>query len=568
MDEIFKSTDLFNFSNYLNDLSGLSTMEDLDRIFDNTDNSQTITSPLILDDPLKKGRTHKATVSRSATKTKKTTKITDQNQTNKNETTNHFAKNKTTQNSSKKKCVVIKKIKKKRPKITFPTPVDESGNPREPTKTEKRKRLLERNRINAIRSRKRKKNYIKKLETESKSLKLHTNVLSNQLGEMRQTNKFLKDESKRLKQLVLQTFSCNINQLDHFLNNIDGSDENIRHFIDDQKKPNKNGNVILNEKENENENEKQEENENETEKERINNMEKDSGKVNEMSSWKDEVIGTSGFWGNLITIPSSFNNQDLEGSFELLPSVSQKSQDISDKKQIFGTSLLIVLFAIGLLFSITELCVLNHCIEIGSSTSLPSTIFVPHLMPTAKPIFVTRFSHSQESPGKRLTRFGNQKDTFYDDFKFQLKVGSDSCDMYNQNKKNNPISEKQKDTSTVGSGTPGEYTKADEFGRLSRKTTSRFAHKFIRVSRAYECSYTYAEQTIKSILNLTTLGLIIAFLHQKMVRRNRPRQLSNKIWLIKKNNLCKNIEGLLKILLDKTTDKGNLRFQKSFLSSS
>ncbi|KAJ3436354.1 cyclic-amp response element binding protein [Anaeramoeba flamelloides] len=452
MDYISESTDLFDFSSYLNELSDFATLEDLETITSNEENLQAISSPLILDETYlfssNQQKPPPLQVQVNETTTTTTTKLENSQCV---EINKPLVKSKFPQNPRKRRYVVIKKIKKKREKITFPTPLDKNGNPRELTKSELRKRELERNRLNAIKSRKRKKNYVKKLEKESQTLKQRTGELSNQLQEMKQTNKFLKEQSEKLKQLVLQTFSVNTEQLNKILNN-----ENENEII-------QNENVQENEKENETQEQEQEQ-EQEIEQEQEQEIEQEQEL--ELSSFEEEDNNNSGFWHRLTTIPSSFtSDEEFAGNFDSVHGETVASQDDQEKKQTFGASLLIILFTFGLLFSFSKLCINDHCIEFGSilsSSQSPSSSpfsfsLIPQLVSTSKTSFSSLFSQSIQRSGIHFEKLNEERDslqialnTYLDTQQHRKDAGQGL--QINGYEKDGPSAE----TREAGGGVPGD----------------------------------------------------------------------------------------------------------------
>ncbi|KAJ6234011.1 activating transcription factor-2 [Anaeramoeba flamelloides] len=331
MEEIFDSTDLFNFSNYYNNLSDFTQIEDLETIMSSEENDQTTSSPIILDDPLED-----ETIQTTSNLTNNSEEKNKNN--NNNENCTSLDKSKSLQVTRKRRYVVIKKIKKKMPTITFQTPVDENGNPRELTEMEIRKRVRERNRINAIRSRKRKRDIVNKLEKESQDLKQRQNELSLQLKEMKHTNKCLKEQSKRIKQLVLQSFSSNGIQSNDFLEISKRTFENIGNFDHCQT----------------NEQQKQEEKDNEQKK-----LEQKF----DFSSFLQEGIGTSCFWHNSLSRRCFIYNQDFEGSFEFIEYQTRKISIRTDIDHTLGASALLIIFTICLIFSFVKLFYQNRFIK-------------------------------------------------------------------------------------------------------------------------------------------------------------------------------------------------------------
>ncbi|KAJ6227148.1 transcriptional activator hac1 [Anaeramoeba flamelloides] len=145
-------------------------------------------------------------------------------------------KHKTAPNPRKRRYVVKKKKKKtrnrKKKKPVQQKPIKPKLNP-----IEKRRRVLERNRIHAKESRERKKSYLTQLEHETKQLKGFNQELNNKVGTLSNSNQNLKNDVRKLKRLL--NHSLKIQNLDQILKDDEKFEKLEKKILESRRSPTK-----------------------------------------------------------------------------------------------------------------------------------------------------------------------------------------------------------------------------------------------------------------------------------------------------------------------------------------
>ncbi|KAJ6228181.1 cyclic-amp response element binding protein [Anaeramoeba flamelloides] len=314
MTEIYETTekDLLGYTDLISDLIDFSRMEKY--INSETQANETIGTKSPLLQELSPIQDETETGTKATTETLNTHNV---------ETTKTYPVNK-----RKRRYVVYKKIKKTKPKVEYKYPLDEYGKPRQLTPHEKRSRILERNRINALRCRKRKKKQIQKLEMKTQNLKSKTDQLSKQIDEINHENQMLSIQSEKLKLLVVHALSCTSEQFEDFLN--DNHDKDFPNFeqnflqqfdrttliksnpktikdINNEQQPQQQlkvkENVTVTEKEMEKEKEQEKENEKENDQDQVEEIEEGILNNGNESQFVD-------MWNNISTIPSFISEDE------------------------------------------------------------------------------------------------------------------------------------------------------------------------------------------------------------------------------------------------------------------